>query len=396
MLKRIAIPSALSSLVFLAACSRPGLIPERSPEVDILEESYPAEEAAVPAPISLETFHGWKGKLLWESDSGVWSILAADVLESRAGLEIVAMDDLGRANLIFMNNDEPVSWITVMDGQWLGAAGFGDVDPKRPGPELYVTGARGNVYQVVTLPQGGFESRVVWFARDEVHSLILDEAVPGNPGPDLLACTLEGGIHLLVPAAEGEPWESRLLYKDPGRVRDAVVVDCDPTLEGKEILYVSRSGRFVQLGWKDDTIRDRIVFQDAQGLARIALGKEPVSDETLVYTAGDDGRIFRYTVSSAGEWQGRVIYEGPPGCRGVAVGRFTKDPSQESLAVFGYSMEVVLLVRNEGSENFESLIIFKDTDKGHWLAAVNLDPRNDTDELVASGYSSRVVLLTLE
>jgi hypothetical protein len=34
-----------------------------------------------------------------------------------------------------------------------------------------------------------------------------------------------------------------------------------------------------------------------------------------------------------------------------------------------------------------------DVDKGHWLAAGELDGRNATDELVAAGYSGRVVLL---
>jgi len=405
---RTAFVSVTGLAVLLAACAGPERAREPAPlpAAAVLEASYEAEEAGVQAataapeapvvPAPLEAFNGWEARLLWESEVEVWGVFAADVLPSRAGLEIVAMDERGRANLVFMNNDEPVPWMAVMDGQWLGTAGFGDVDPRRPGPELYVAGARGNVYQVVPLPQGGFESRVVWFARDEVHTLILDEAVPGHPGPDLLACTLEGGIYHLVPSASVTGWDAWLLHQDPGRVRNAVVHDFTPALEGNEVLYVSRSGNFVQLGWKDGELAARTIRRDAQGLARITLGMVAENGVPVVYTAGDDGRIFRCTLSPDGAWNCRVIYAGPAGARGVAAGRFTDDTTQECVAVFGYSMEVVLLVRDAGSEDFEPRTIFRDTDKGHWLIAVDLDGRNGTDELVSCGYSGRVVLLTLD
>jgi hypothetical protein len=342
----------------------------------------------------------WTARVLWESDAPVWSVLLADVLENRAGLEIVAMDDKGRGTLLFTGNNEAIPWLLLMDGRWLGTAVFGEADPSRPGRELYLAGERGNLYQVTVLPQGGFESRLIWFARDEIHTLVLDEVVPGHEGLDLIVCTLRGGMHLLTPGdVEDEfvpdgAWESRLIHMDPGRIRNVLVHDFDPTLAGKEMLTVSRSGRFSRLGWRCGKLEELLIFQDTQGLARLALGK-PDRGQPPVYTAGDDGRIFRYERITGGVWQGRVIHKCGGPARGVAAGRFTEEKNVECVAVFGYSREVTLLVRHAGEEEFEAQTIYTDGDKGHWLAAVDFDGRG-LDEIIVCGYSGRVTLLTRE
>ncbi len=347
-----------------------------------------------------ETEGEWTNRVLWESDAPVWSVLLADVLESRAGLEIVAMDDKGRGNLLFTGNNEAIPWLLLMDGRWLGTAVFGDADPFRPGSELYLAGGRGNLYQVTMLPQGGFESRLIWFARDEIHTLVLDEVVPGHEGLDLIACTLRGGMYLLTPGdVEDEfvpegAWESRLIHMDPGRIRNVVVHDFDPTLAGKEMLFVSRSGRFSRLGWRCGKLEELLIFQDTQGLARLALGKA-AKGQPPVYTAGDDGRIFRYERNAVGLWQGRVIHKCGGPARGVATGRFTEEENAECVAVFSYSREVTLLVRHGEEEEFEPHTIYTDGDKGHCLAAVDFDGRG-LDEIIVCGYSGRVTLLTWE
>jgi hypothetical protein len=76
----------------------------------------------------------------------------------------------------------------------------------------------------------------------------------------------------------------------------------------------------------------------------------------------------------------------------VAAGRFDADPNVETIAVFGYSRKVQLLSRRESGWEVETL--FVDRDKGHWLAAVEVDGRNATHELVASGYGARIALLS--
>ena len=61
-------------------------------------------------------------------------------------------------------------------------------------------------------------------------------------------------------------------------------------------------------------------------------------------------------------------------------------------AIFGYSGKVELLTRV--GDRFTAETLFVDRDKGHWLARAELDGRNETDELLLSGYGSRIVLLT--
>ncbi len=356
------------------------------------------EEKSVTIEVLPEALQptGWNTRTMWESDAPVWSVYTADILPGKAGTEIVAMDENGRATLLFMNNDQPLPWHILMDGMWLGAAAFGDADPGVPGKELYLAGSRGNLYQVVPLKQGGFESRVIWYARDEIHCLILGEVVPANPGLDLLACTVGGEICLLTPRRAGGAWSVELLYREPARVRDAVVFDFHPELEGDEILYVSRSGRLVMVRWNGTSLETNAVYSDSQGLARIALGPVLESGMPVVYTAGDDGRILRFTKSPSGGWSGEPIFEGEAGARGVAPVRISGDGSEECLAIFGYSKEVVLLRRKKGELCFSSEIIFRDSDKGHWLEAAALDSRSKSDEILISGYSGKVTLLSFD
>jgi hypothetical protein len=63
----------------------------------------------------------------------------------------------------------------------------------------------------------------------------------------------------------------------------------------------------------------------------------------------------------------------------------------ETVAVYGYAGKVQLLTRGEKGWSVETL--FVNDRKGHWLCAAELDGRNATDELVASGFGGRVVLL---
>ena len=60
--------------------------------------------------------------------------------------------------------------------------------------------------------------------------------------------------------------------------------------------------------------------------------------------------------------------------------------------MFGYSGKVQLLSRKDGPWKVETL--FQDSDKGHWLAVAEVDGRNGTRELISSGYSGRIVLLS--
>lgn len=341
----------------------------------------------------------WQATTLWQSDVPVWSLLVEDLLPALPGPEIVALDELGRAPLLFVParfESRVVPWFTIMDGRWLGAAAFGDADPRREGSELYLAGGRGNLYQVVPLPRGGFESRLVWYIDDEIHALLLDDVIPDHTGLDLLACTLAGEIVHVIPSGEPDtPWRGEVIHTEPARVRQVVAGDFSPILEGREIVFVSLAGRCIHLGFDEGRLDTQVLWQSDQGLARIVRGGSSGGElENVLYIAGDDGRLVRLSRRPDAEWSGRVIYESEAGLRGAATGRFTSESYEESIALFGYDRKVVLLLRSQADGPFLSRTIFNDSDRGHWLAAAELDPRNATDEILVCGYSGRVTLLT--
>jgi hypothetical protein len=127
------------------------------------------------------------------------------------------------------------------------------------------------------------------------------------------------------------------------------------------------------------------------GMGRMAIRAKRGTGGLVLYTTHDDGRILRHERLPSGDFATSVIYRGAQGPRGIAAGRFAEDPGTETVAVFGYSKNVELLTR--GATGWAAETIFVDRAKGHWLCAAELDGRNETDEILLSGYSGRIVLL---
>jgi hypothetical protein len=344
--------------------------------------------------VLLDAAQGWEARLLWTSDGGVWTVALLDVIEQCAGPEVVALDDRGRCALLGFYASKVSLWQPVMDGLWLGGVAHDDLDSKAPGAELYVGGKRGNLYQVVPLPQGGFNSRVIaYFPGKEIHTLVSADMTLAVPGNELYAALLTGELYLLDPSsrAENGEWKAVLVHKDPGRIRDAVVFESDKDAEDT-IVYASRSGRVVLLEPRPQGFLEEVLYTCPQGLARIdqATGSD---GSRILYVAGDDGQVMRFEDREGRPWSRELIYAGPAGARGVAAGRFDEDPGKESIAIFGYSGNVEIL-RKEPTGKWFAETIFTDVDKGHWLSAGELDDRNGTDEIVISGYGRRVVMLS--
>lgn len=178
-----------------------------------------------------------------------------------------------------------------------------------------------------------------------------------------------------------------------GRVRDAIVLtqaSGDPW-----IATASRDGDIALIRHGGDRLSREVLLHQPMGFGRLALlgGARTVP---VLYATRDDGVVVRLEGPSreaSPEWRIETIYAGPQGPRGVASGRFHADPDIESVAVFGYSKKVQLLSRRPG-EPWQVETIFEDTDRGHWLEAVELDGRNATRELIGSGYGGRIFLLS--
>ena len=95
--------------------------------------------------------------------------------------EVVALDDEGRCTVLVSYSGRWSPVRAVHDGRWLAPVAHGDLDPEVPGPELYVGGERGNVYQVVGHKSSVLDARLVAeLPGREVHTLVLADLEDRN------------------------------------------------------------------------------------------------------------------------------------------------------------------------------------------------------------------------
>lgn len=350
--------------------------------------------------LPLPARHGWLAAQLHQSDKGIWYAHAAKVVEAYAAPELIAADDHGRLILLTVYSGRWTMHSVNPDGQWLAPSRPADVDPRIPGREVYCAGKAGNVHRVWTEPRpfGRFELRSVEIghaAGEEFHAVLAGDLDPARRGDELLAFGLSGVVYELTaaPAAEGgDKFGMRKLADIAGRVRDALILPREGD-GATRILAVSRSGHLFELQLHDGQLSQRALAQETSGLGRLALAPRGKGDPLVVYATRDDGLLLRFMATTAGAWQREPIFAGPQGLRGVAAGRFFADPQREAVATFGYGKEVHLISRLPG-QPWQAESIYTDQDQGHWLTVGEFDGRNGTDEIVATGFGGRVVLLS--
>ncbi|MHC4920903.1 MAG: hypothetical protein ACYTKC_15105 [Planctomycetota bacterium] len=342
----------------------------------------------VPLPAAA----GWYGRLVYESDVGIWTVRSVDVIERLGCPEVIGLDDKGRCTVLVSYSGKWTPYQTTEDGAWLGALAHGDVDPNTPGRELYTGGKNGNLYQIVPHQHGGFDVRLVThIPGEELHTCVCDDLLPDRAGRELLVFTGLGRVYDLRPGGAGERFTPRAVAQLPGRVRDAVVLPAPG--QRPWIATVSRAGQVALLRLTaDGGFERKVLLQEPMGFGRIAHRPATAGEPEVLYVSRDDGVILRLGERQDRSFAREIVYAGPQGPRGVIAGRFDADPDRETVVVFGYSKKVQLLTRQtDGS--WQARTIFTDRDKGHWLAACEVDGRNATDEILGSGYGGRIFLL---
>jgi hypothetical protein len=368
-------------------------------------ESVPIEADGSPAE-PLVAADGWRAEVVLDvAPTGVWFVQPFDVFPQYAEPELVALDDLGRCWVIVSYGGRWTTYSTGADGTWLGVADLGDVDPRIRGAEVYAGAESGRVWQVVGHPEGVIDRRLVaWLEGRAIHSLVTGDFDPRRDGMEVLAFTEPAEAWLLTP---GDPavdgFEARRVAELSGRIRNAVVLDtaaeraASSTPLADRVLLASRAGTLELWRGMSDSgagAPTEVLAQRGFGIGRVAVRPGSTSLAGVAYFTYEDGTIWRMAWSAGRFEPARQIHAGHRGPRGIASGRFHADAERESVAIYGYSREVQLLTRPaSGAGPWEVETLFVDADKGHGLAAVELDGRNDTDELVLCGYSGRVVLL---
>jgi hypothetical protein len=345
------------------------------------------------AEIALPALAGWNATLVYEGDAGIWTCGAFKCFPGLGCPEIYGLDDKGRFTILSSYSGKWTPYQTIEDREWLGAVSFLDLDPRIAGPEIYTAGKRGNVYQIVAHPEGGFDTALVArFPGQEIHTLVGGDLLPSRPGVELIGFTAPGDVFALVPrAAPGSGFDAPRLERVSGRVRDAVVL---PAAAGVApwIAGVCRSGEVLLVKMTGQRIEQKVALHEPMGLGRIARRKSEAVQREVLYATRDDGLVLRLEEQADGTFAREMVYAGPQGPRGLVAGRFGATPDVETIAVFGYSRKVQLLSRG-ADRRWTAETIFEDREKGHWLSAAELDGRNGTDEIIGSGYGARIVLL---
>lgn len=359
---------SFAAALALAACQASPTATPRAPET-----TPGASNALLARPVAAD---GWEVAIALDLGvTGVWTTKVLDVFESYGGNEVVALDDIGRCHVLVQYAGKWTDLVACSDGTWLGGLALGDLDPRKPGRELYVGAESGRVYQITPQHEGVLDCNLIAdLAGAEVHTLVACEG-------ELVAFTSPGSIWRLAAPREGTRFEAREVATTRGRIRDAA------QLADGRLALVSRDGSLEIRPADVLTNAGEPVLQVESGLGRVA-----VSPAGVLYSASDDGVVWRSERTAQG-WRNERIHAGPQGLRGIVSGRFGTPGATEELALFGYSANVELLARDAAGK-WSARTLFTDRDRGHWLGTGELDQRNDTDELVGSGYGGRVFVLT--
>ncbi|MCA8973188.1 MAG: hypothetical protein KDC98_00630 [Planctomycetes bacterium] len=350
----------------------------------------PATVTADPPAQLPTTAEDWRSQTIYRGDSGVWYARVAQVVDDYAPAEIIAADDRGRFLVLTVYSGNWTAHSCIADGQWLAPSRPADVDPRAPGRELYAAGQAGSIHQVLLRPQPfarfTLESREIGHVPgEEFHAVLAADLLP-DEGDELLAFAISGPVYRVRHVGDGGYAVDHVADVE-GRVRDALATKL-PGSDHVTLLGVSRRGDLLAMRLEANGLLWNVVLHEDQGLGRIAASPQP----GVYYVTRDDGVLLRVAFAADGSVVREPILVTDQGLRGVAAGRFFAD-GREAVAVYGYNKKVQLVSRPEGGEwTVEDIYI--GTQQGHWLTIGELDGRNGTDELVATGFDGEIVLLS--
>jgi hypothetical protein len=392
----IRIPQWTTSGLF-GALSVAGLIGMNAPSPTWAESQSeaPATAAANPSEgeVRLPATEGWDAFLILDNKGvPLWTVEPADIIDSHGCPEVVGLDDKGHAHICVSYSGRWTPTSLISDPKWLGGFAHGDIDPRIPGSETYIGAQSGNLYQIVAWPNLILDYRLIAsLPGREIHTLVAGQLDPSSPEPEVVAFTVPGGVYQISPTGPHGTFEWKHLGDHVGRVRQALVLPANGA-EPPGIVTASRNGRLELLHVSGGKAHWQPIYETEMGMGRVAMRAPKAGQAVTLYSTLDDGRILRHEQRDGTNWVTEVIYNGPQGPRGIAAGQFDADPEVETVIIFGYSRKVELLSCH--ANEWQAQTIFEDAEKGHWIAAAEIDGRNNTRELVATGYGGRIFYLS--
>ncbi len=337
---------------------------------------------------------GWQAHTIHQSDGGIWYAHVDKVIDYFGPNEILAADDKGRFLLLSVYSGQWTAHACTPDGLWLAPSHSADVDPRVPGREMYAAGRAGSIHRITVRPQpfAKFSLETVEIGHvggEEFHTVLAAELLPEQPGAELLVFAISGAVYRLVAEGPDHAFTLTKVADVAGRVRDAVIVPAAAAGQAPWILGVSRAGDLLRMRLTAAGLEHRVLLHEDCGLGRMALSPTVPG---VCYVTRDDGLLLRVEISAEGNVARQPMLATGQGLRGVAAGRFHAD-GREAVACYGYGKVVQLVTRNDDG-TFAVEDLYTGAQQGHWLVTGELDGRNGTDELVATGFDGAMVLLS--
>jgi hypothetical protein len=338
--------------------------------------------------------------VIWEAGTKLGGVAIGELRVERAGLEIAVVSGSGE---LWVLSRGPEGWeaerALATEGELIQVA-VGELLADRPGEELLAAGmARGSeddpgpgaTWLVARQAGGaGFEGRQVLSPSALAHAVLVADQDPTRAGLEGLSAGFDRQLSLLAPKSL-EQCSTRVLANLPSDAKGMAAFDGGVALACAE-------GQLVWVGPGDLGYRSRQLLRTEAGLARLASGPEGL------LMSSNDGRFYHVTLDSTGQAQKRELYREPGGQKGRGAAwadlGLPSGPYQNgsrgngrSAVTAGYSGQIVAL-RALGRSRLETRLLHTDDAPLHHLAAGDILPEIPGDEIVAVGFSGRVLLLS--
>ena len=339
----------------------------------------------------------WEPVEVWRGDSAFERVKVGRPDATDPSPQLVGVDQGGHVVVVhWQDGAQPRGEIVWTQPSELTGLWVGDIDPSVPGEEIYAGGAvkgdEGGTVTQIALTSDGPRARRVWTGTGYVHSIT---RIPGE-APRLLVTTYKGEIRVLSPAADGGPWDDRLIYTDPDagspdkerpKIKDAGFLADASGAVPHEALVVWKTGRALLIDLERPDAA-KFVHDEDGGLSRVS-----PDEDGGAYVTGYKGRVLHFVRAGGGLQVVCIDQEfTDSGLRGITQGHFPLPQGGVApLAIFGFHRLCRALSRREGA--WDTTTLFRDVERGHVLEAADLVPGNDADELVLAGYSNRIVVL---
>lgn len=340
---------------------------------------------------SLQRREAWRITTLHRIDSKIQAVCFGDLGPSNLPHLALAAAD-GRCLVLWNGKKGWESRLAFQYPRGLSAITLGDGDPASPGKEIWVGGSDGSVHELCLLKGGSFSNRLYFEAGTPAGDLVVHDLDPGSPGSELLLVTEGGEAVVIWPAPdkdEGLP-RSWIVMKDTARLRCAIAGPYGP--HGRPAaLFVGYSGRLTRIFLEEGEWRIENLYESSTPLARLSAGQvDPSSEEPELVVVDDSGKVVLLE-PEGGAYRPSTVHQEEKALRGVTVADFEPEAPGDEIAVFGYGMEVPLYIR--AASGVERKVLFRDSDRGHWLIHGQVLPLTPRFELVAVGYSGKVSLI---